>query len=98
MRLHVSFTPALAAIAALALCTLSYAQDQSTPPSKQSTTPTASPSYISVNPLAGVRYDNRYDLTVGMAYDHMKAGPSVLQGSNLGGLDRSEEHTSELQS
>jgi hypothetical protein len=89
MRLHVSFTPALAAIAALALCTLSFAQDQSTTPSKQSTNPPASPSYISVNPLAGVRYDNRYDLTVGMAYDHMKAGPSVLQGSNLGGLDLS---------
>jgi len=46
-----------------------------------------SPAYVSIDPLAGVRYDNRYDLSVGMAYDHMKAGPTLLQGSNLGGLD-----------
>ena len=32
-----------------------------------------------------MRYDNRYDLSLGMAYDHMKAGPTLLQGSNLGG-------------
>jgi hypothetical protein len=43
--------------------------------------------YISVNPLANVRYDNRYDLSLGAAYDHMKAGPNLLEGSNLGGLD-----------
>ena len=43
--------------------------------------------YMAVDPLAKVRYDNRYDLSVGMAYDHMKAGPNLLQGSNLGGLD-----------
>jgi hypothetical protein len=43
--------------------------------------------YISVDPLENVRYDNRYDVSLGMAYDHMKAGPSLLQGSNLGGLD-----------
>ncbi|MGD0154895.1 MAG: hypothetical protein ABSB50_02265 [Terracidiphilus sp.] len=43
--------------------------------------------YISVDPLARVRYDNRYDLSLGFAYDHMKAGPALLQGSNLGGLD-----------
>ena len=43
--------------------------------------------YISVDPLAKVRYNNRYDLSLGMAYDHMKAGPTLLQGSNLGGLD-----------
>ena len=34
-----------------------------------------------------MRYDNRYDLSLGMAYDHMKAGPTLAQGSNLGGLD-----------
>ena len=28
-------------------------------------------------------------LSLGMAYDHMKAGPNLLQGSNLGGLDLS---------
>ena len=26
-------------------------------------------------------------MSLGMAYDHMKAGPTLLQGSNLGGLD-----------
>ena len=40
--------------------------------------------YIQVDPLAKVRYDNRYDVSVGFAYDHMKAGPSLLQGANLG--------------
>jgi len=45
------------------------------------------PVYVSINPLAKVRYDNRYDMSLGFAYDHMKAGPSLLQGSNLGGLN-----------
>ncbi len=36
-----------------------------------------------------MRYDNRFDLSLGMAYDHMKAGANVLQGANLGGLDLS---------
>ena len=45
--------------------------------------------YISIDPLALVRYDNRFDVSLGMAYDHMKAGPNLLQGSNLGGLDLS---------
>jgi hypothetical protein len=43
--------------------------------------------YISIDPLAKVRYDNKWDLSVGAAYDHMKAGPAIQQGSNLGGLD-----------
>jgi len=43
--------------------------------------------YIQADPLANVRYDNRYDVSLGFAYDHMKAGPTLLQGSNLGGLD-----------
>ncbi len=43
--------------------------------------------YISVDPLAKVRYDNKFDISVTMAYDHMKAGPNLLEGSNLGGLD-----------
>ena len=43
--------------------------------------------YLSVDPQAKVRYDNRWDLSLGAAYDHMKAGPTLLQGSNLGGLD-----------
>jgi len=66
------------------------AQSSSSQPS-QTTSPVPQTSgngtYVSVNPLAGVRYDNKYDISVGMAYDHMKAGPTLLQGSNLGGLD-----------
>ena len=55
---------------------------------------TASPTagngtYVATDPLANVRYDNRYDLSLGMAYGHIKAGPNVLQGANLGGLDLS---------
>jgi hypothetical protein len=42
-----------------------------------------------IDPLALVRYDNKFDVSLGMAYDHMKAGPNLLQGSNLGGLDLS---------
>lgn len=51
--------------------------------------PTARPApvYVALDPLAGVRYDNKYDVSLGMAYDHMKAGPTLLQGSNLGGLN-----------
>jgi hypothetical protein len=71
------------------------AQD-SNPQSSSSQTPSGPASqpaptqygvYISVDPLARVTYDNRYDLSLGLAYDHMKAGPALLQGSNLGGLD-----------
>jgi hypothetical protein len=45
--------------------------------------------YVASDPLANVRYDNRFDISLGAAYDHMKAGPTLLQGSNLGGLDLS---------
>jgi len=86
MRLSVSFTAAIAATAALALCAAVGIQAQSQ--STNSQTP-GNGSYVSIDPLAGVRYDNRYDLSVGMAYDHMKAGPNLLQGANLGGLDLS---------
>ena len=47
----------------------------------------ANGAYISVDPLAKITYNNKYDISVGLAYDHMKAGPTLLQGSNLGGLD-----------
>jgi hypothetical protein len=82
MRLRVRVS-ALAVTAALILLVSprSYAQAQGGPPQ--------SPVYVSIDPLANVRYDNRYDVSLGMAYDHMKAGPTLLQGSNLGGLDLS---------
>lgn len=86
MRLSVRFTTAFVAIAVLALSISPRASAQA-----QNTTPqgTNNGTYIAVDPLANVRYDNRYDMSLGFAYDHMKAGPTLLQGSNLGGLDLS---------
>jgi hypothetical protein len=81
-------------MAALALWPVMPAAAQSS--SSQTSAPPASAptsqapingTYVATNPLAGVRYDNKYDLSLTMAYDHMKAGPTLLQGSNLGGLD-----------
>lgn len=43
--------------------------------------------YVSTDPLAGVRYDNRWDVSVGLAYGHIHAGPNIRDGANLGGLD-----------
>ena len=37
--------------------------------------------------LAGVNYNRRFELYGGLAYTHFDAGPSVLQGANLGGGD-----------
>ncbi len=84
MRLHVSFSISLAAVAALALSSGTRALAQST------ASPTAgNGTYVATDPLANVRYDNRYDLSLGMAYGHIHAGPNALQGANLGGLDLS---------
>jgi hypothetical protein len=84
MRLSVRFFVSLAAIAVLALSCGLRAQAQST------ASPTAgNGTYIASDPLANVHYDNRYDLSLGMAYRHIKAGPNVLEGANLGGLDLS---------
>jgi hypothetical protein len=73
------------------------AQDSSSSSQNQPTAPTSSQSpdnqsssygvYVATDPLARVRYDNRWDLSLAPGYDHMKAGPTLLQGSNLGGLD-----------
>ena len=78
------------------------AQDQSSQPQSSSSQsqPTPPPTrlgpdaqntaygvYLQIDPLAKVRYDYRWDVSLGAAYDHMKAGPSLLQGANLGGLD-----------
>ncbi|MGD0546715.1 MAG: hypothetical protein ABR991_02665 [Terracidiphilus sp.] len=81
MRLLVRNTAALA-VAVLALSFGSRAQAQST------AAPTAgNGTYIASDPLAKVRYDNRFDLSLGMAYGHIHAGPDAYQGANLGGLD-----------
>jgi hypothetical protein len=84
MRLFARTSASLAAAALLALFAGSALTAQST------AAPTAgNGTYIAIDPLANVRYDNRYDVSLGMAYDHMKAGPNLLQGANLGGLDLS---------
>ncbi len=66
----------------MAVCagTPALAQSTSTPVAGAGT-------YVPTDPLANVKYDNRYDLSVGMAYRHIKAGPNLLQGANLGGID-----------
>ncbi len=87
MRFRVSFIASFLAVAFLALAAGARAQVQSTTPK-----PVANGTYIVIDPLAGVRYDNRYDLSLGLAYDHMKAGTTLLQGSNTGGLDLSASY------
>lgn len=100
MRLPVRLSTFSTTLAVLCLGVVASAQtqsssSQSTPApasagaSQNSTQQPANGTYISVNPLAGVNYNNRFDLSVGMAYAHMKAGPTLLQGANLGGLDLS---------
>jgi len=83
MRFSVRFTIPIAIVAVLALSRGSSAQ---------AVPAVDSGGYVAGDPLSGVRYDNRYDISLGMAYDHMKAGPEVLQGSNIGGLDLSASY------
>ena len=84
MRLQVRFFASLAVLAALVPLAGIRAQAQST------ASPTAgNGTYIAVDPLSKVRYDNRFDVSLGMAYGRIKAGPTLLHGANLGGLDLS---------
>ncbi len=83
MRLSVRNSSSLVAFAALAVCAGICAQAQVTasPVSGNGT-------YVPGDPLAGVRYDNKFDVSLGAAYAHIKAGPPPLhEGANLGGLD-----------
>ncbi|MGH9604240.1 MAG: hypothetical protein ACRD3N_00935 [Terracidiphilus sp.] len=80
------FFACFCAVAASAQSSSSQTSPQVTPAQKAAAQTAGNGAYIAVNPLAGVRYNNRYDVSVSMAYDHMKAGPNLLQGSNLGGL------------
>ncbi len=87
MRLPVRFSllSAVLVLGLLASVPRAFSQVQ---PSVQSTSQTTgNGTYIAVDPLANMKYDNKYDISLGMAYDHMKAGPTILEGSNLGGLD-----------
>jgi len=82
MRLHANFSAPLLALAALAFCAGTRAQAQST------ASPTAgNGTYIAGDPLANVRYDDRFDASLGAAYGHIHAGPDLDQGANLGVLD-----------
>jgi hypothetical protein len=45
------------------------------------------PAVAPSEPLSGVRYDYRWELYGGLAYAHFNAGPNLLEGSDLGGLD-----------
>ncbi|MGA3263091.1 MAG: hypothetical protein ABSC47_03490 [Terracidiphilus sp.] len=83
MRLQVSISALLLAFAVLVLSAGTRAQAQVTPAQGL-----GSGAYIPTDPLANVRYDNRFDISLGAAYGHIKAGPPPLhEGSNLGGLD-----------
>jgi hypothetical protein len=93
MRFQVSSFATIAA-AGLVLCAaLTVSASAQAPSSSSSTTvqtqqdTSPQPAYISIDPLAGVRYDNRFDVSLGAAYAHIKAGPTILEGANLGGLD-----------
>ncbi len=82
MHLPVRFSVSLVGVVCLALCAGTCVQAQST------ASPTAgNGTYIAVDPLANVRYDNRFDTSLSMAYGHIMAGPTLDQGANLGGLD-----------
>jgi hypothetical protein len=89
MRLPVRFS-LLSAVFVLGLSIpVPRAFSQVQPSVQTSQQPTGNGTYIATDPLANVKYDNKWDVSLGMAYDHMKAGPTLLQGSNLGGLDLS---------
>ncbi len=88
-------------IAALSFLVATAAQAQT---GSSSQTPTPAPAqaqtpegpingaYVASDPLAGVRYDNRYDVSLGMAYGRLVAGPNLREGSSMGGLDLSSSY------
>jgi len=83
MRLSVRYSTSFVAFAALAACAgiCAHAQVTASPTTGNGT-------YVPGDPLAGVRYDNKFDVSLGAAYAHIKAGPPPLhEGANLGGLD-----------
>lgn len=96
MHFPVRFSFAVAAVAALVVCAGTRAKAQAAQPGQSSSSqgaraqnpePPPAPTYIAVDPLSGVRYDNRFDLSLTPSYAHFKAGPNILQGANLGGLN-----------
>jgi hypothetical protein len=90
MRLRVRYSASFVALSLLAVAAGAGLQAQTSTAAQASGPQTAgNGTYLVIDPLAGVRYNNRFDISLGMAYDHMKAGPTLLQGANLGGLDLS---------
>ena len=91
MRFQVRFSTTGVAFAALLVCAAAHSQSQVQAPARPTDPQTPGNGvYIQVDPLAGVKYDERFDVSLGAAYGHMKAGPPPLQqGANLGGLDLS---------
>lgn len=90
MRLSVGFVIVAAALLAAgggvrAAAQAGSSSSQTAPAQAPEVAP--APAYIAIDPLAGVRYDNKWDVSVELAYDHFKAGPNLLQGANLGGLN-----------
>jgi len=83
----------LAAVCLALPCLPSLAQSSSSPapatqaPATQATNQPVNGTYVSTDPLAGVRYDNRWDVSVGAAFGHIHAGPNIRDGADLGGLD-----------
>lgn len=82
MRFYKIFTAStllLTAFIAPATAAMAQSGDQSQAP--------IAGKYVASDPLAGVRYDNRYDVSVGAAYVRFMPGPNLVNGSNIGGLD-----------
>lgn len=82
----------LAALAGAVLCLTTVsgraqASSQTAPQEVAGQAQLPNGSYVSIDPLAGVRYDNRWDVSVGLAFGHMHAGPNIREGADLGGLD-----------
>jgi len=88
MRFPVRFFLSFAAAAAVGVFGGACGLAQGTAVQADAQQAPANGTYIAVDPLANVKYDNRYDISLGMAYAHTKAGPPPLEeGANLGGLD-----------
>ncbi len=103
-RTSATRTLLVAAVATVFVATM-QAQTPATPASSSSSsssgpavqssaqpTSSANGSYIAIDPLAGVKYDNRWDVSVGLASGHIHAGPNLREGADLGGLDISASY------
>ncbi|HEY0795758.1 MAG TPA: hypothetical protein VGD64_08245 [Acidisarcina sp.] len=56
--------------------------------SQAQSAPVYTPPVVAPNDtLSGIKYDSRWEFYGGPAYAHFDAGPNLLQGANLGGLD-----------